>query len=434
VALSELPSSTLTGFVWLLLSTVIARYHLRQERPSGWPAFIAAGPPKTGKTLAGEVVRRLFGLPLSVVRDVAHETERSLWGRRSSSGTFTSSEVLAWPFLLLDECDKADADLRRAVLRLLHGEAQVAGEGAELVDVAPVCLATLNVEEGKPARIDPAYRRRSVVLDTTALEPLLGDIEEAARAVLDDLPRLDLNRLRPPLTELPADARGELKEALRWGLTEPGWRMVDTRSLELAALGRMALVGCDAMTAALATVLDYCACAATVGEADTRELPALQRALASQLPLRAAIEAAQTEQATLEAATATRLLEAQRQTLALVGARQAMAQRLLDAERQIANVPAVHRAEAAGLRARLGAIRQKVLASRSKATLEEATALADETMASLGLLQAHVEVARDRREEQHRLTRQAKALPPGAPAFPSTDELLAHGGAAPFHR
>lgn len=53
----------------LLVCTVIARRHLRQARPSGWLAGIAAGPTGTGKTLIGSVVCQVTGTdPAAAVR------------------------------------------------------------------------------------------------------------------------------------------------------------------------------------------------------------------------------------------------------------------------------------------------------------------------------------------------------------------------------
>lgn len=67
-ALAPLPAPH-RALTRLLVCTVIARRHLRQARPSGWLAGIAAGPTGTGKTLIGSVVCQVTGTdPAAAVR------------------------------------------------------------------------------------------------------------------------------------------------------------------------------------------------------------------------------------------------------------------------------------------------------------------------------------------------------------------------------
>jgi hypothetical protein len=337
-ALAELPSETLRGFVRLLLSVTVARHHLRGERTTGWLALIACGPSGTGKTLAGHIAARVLGLdPAQVVRLADAETEQSLWGRREQAPggewQLIPAVALSWPLLVLDELDKAPGDLRRSLSKLLQGEARVAGEGAQVLEIAPAVLVTMNCP---PAQVRPEYRRRAVMLDTAPLRLLLASrLEIPARRLLNEpggLPRLTLAELRPPRFALPAPLLDELRQGLRAGLTADGYAAVTIPGLELATLGRAGLLGCSLDAAVRGTVTDYLACAAK-GEWIENE--------------------------------AERLADAGE----LVGARALIAQRLVDAERLIANVPPARRDYARGIRAMLADYRRRALESRTRASL-----------------------------------------------------------------
>jgi len=231
------------GLVRLMASTTVARYHLRAARSSGWLAGIACGPTGTGKTLAARILCRIFGLDeATTIRLVESETERSLWGRREQvDGTWTMarSAVLDYPLVVLDEIDKAPSDLRTAVLKLLQGETRVPGEGDQVLAVAPAVLAITN---GAPASIRAEYRRRAVVVDTSPLLPVLGDLDQVARRILTPgtLARIDLGAAVPPLAELDEDSLDVMRTLLRQVLRDAAWRECDRQGVELAALGRLA--------------------------------------------------------------------------------------------------------------------------------------------------------------------------------------------------
>lgn len=377
----------------------MARHHLRHERGSGWLCGVACGPTGTGKTLAGRIVCRAFGLDeSSAVRLTESETERSLWGRREKvkvgrghAWVMTPAVVLGYPFLVLDEIDKAPADLRIAVLKLLQGEARVAGEGDDVLSVAPAVLATTN---GGPSSLRPEYRRRAVVLDTTPLLPLLRDIDLAARHVLEPgvLPRLDLDKLRPPATKLDDEDRDLLRSLLRAVLTDEAWRETDRVGLELAVLGRLAFMGDSSSleSAVLGTVVDYVSCAATIGQVTDGGLGLLHAAARGDasagyggaVGVLTALETAKTERETLEvqrgkAARKVRV-ERHREDLDLVGARAAMRTRLEDTAKMISHVPPSVRAYAAGIRSQLRRLAEDISASRSAEALSDLVDLAAE--------------------------------------------------------
>jgi hypothetical protein len=389
-ALGLLPAETLRAFVRLLVSVVVARHHLHEARPSGWLSAIACGPTGTGKTLAGAIVCRVLGLnPALHIRLVGSETERSLWGRREQvpggGWAFRPSPALGLPFLGLDELDKAPAELRVATLKLLQGEARVPAEDG-VVEVLPAVLATTNAS---PASIRSEYQRRAVVLGTSALQPLLADMDVAAGRILAPgrLPALDLGRLRPPSSELPeADLRA-MRELLKTALTEDGWVLCGLRGLELAALGRAAVWGLGTSDAAVGTATDYLACAWTVGEVLPERLADLRLALSSGAPPALALEAGEAERKALVAARQAAKTAREAEVLKLIGARAAVAARIEEVERLVARrcrFGQPGHARAVGYCRQLSALRRQVLQAKSAERLEELRELGDRLLAALG--------------------------------------------------
>ena len=369
-ALEALPAEGLRAAFRLLASTTLARAHLRHEVRSAWPALLAAGPTKTGKTLLGEGICALFGLERSqALRLVPSETEHSLWGRRErgAEGTWhvEPAGALSAAFLVLDEWDKASPEVRRATLRLVQGETVVAAEGSDTLEVAPTVLLTTNAS---PDVLPEEYRRRSFVLSTAPLRALLTDaLDEGAGAFLERLPRLDLARARPGAPLAP-EVSAELRALAREGLTEDGVALVELRGLELAARGRVGLGAPSAEEAALATLADYLTLAETTGEASAARPPRLLEALGARS---AALVAADT--ARLATGRRRAAAERERASLELVAARAEAAAVLEAAAASIARLPswaAPRRAEAAGLRAALRSARGHIAASRSEDALD----------------------------------------------------------------
>ena len=76
---ADLPCEAYRAMLRLQLSAVIARRHLLDAHPSGWPSFLAAGDTGDGKTLLARLMCRLLGLvEPSHVRFVQNETPGSL--------------------------------------------------------------------------------------------------------------------------------------------------------------------------------------------------------------------------------------------------------------------------------------------------------------------------------------------------------------------
>jgi hypothetical protein len=254
----------LRALVRLLVSAACARHHLRGTRTAGWLSGIAVGPTQTGKTLAGLIVAKALWLdPETAKRLTSTETEKSLWGRREQQTKDTwvirPAPVLGWPFVIVDELDKAPAPVRKATLRLLQGETRVPGEPGQVVEIACTALVTSNTDA---TVVPPEYRRRSVVVDTAGAPVIAYDV---AADVLADVPRLPYPHLRPPAAALPAGLITEMQDVLKEHLSMEGWQLADVRALESAALGRAALTGADLDDAVADTIGDYLTCAATTG-------------------------------------------------------------------------------------------------------------------------------------------------------------------------
>jgi hypothetical protein len=269
-ALAHLPTKPHRAFFRLLADGIVARHHLHDEEPSSWLSFLAVGETGTCKSLLAFGACNMFGLdPVRAILSVPAETERSFWGRRYqvAGGTWKlrPAPVLSYPFLGLDELDKASPPTQRACLKLLQGETRVRGEEGELVEVTPTVMVLSN---SSVSLIPPEYRRRSLTLDTRPLADQLAglDLDRTAQCFLDALTVLDLDALEFPSQPVPEAEFAEMRRALRAGLSEVGWRMSDRRALVHLVPGRMALSGLGVREAAMAVVSDYLDVAETVCE------------------------------------------------------------------------------------------------------------------------------------------------------------------------
>jgi hypothetical protein len=150
---------------------------------------------------------------------------------------------------------------------LLLGTTRVELEG-EVRTIRPLIYTALNTNRGGLRELDDAYIRRSVVIDTTPLRELLVDADLAMARLFDGcgrIPRLSLERLKPPLAALPPDLWRLPRDELRHDLTEDGWALSDTESLARVALGRAAYTHGDLEQDVLAVALDALCCASTRG-------------------------------------------------------------------------------------------------------------------------------------------------------------------------
>ncbi len=254
------------AFLELLVCAVIARHHLGAQRREAHLGFIAIGETGTGKSAMGGLVCHLFGLPgpLHKMHVPAH-TAGSMLGRRvqdADGWRFVPAPVTRLPFVMLDEFDKAEEPVQRRAWLFLDGSLDQQLED-QVHELLPTPLLTANPPRSgdRYAHLRQEYRRRSVVLDTGAmagrsheLEDLLGRFYATAAAT----DRLHLDALVPPAA-LDASAL-EVLRTVRHALTPHGAEeFPGLRALELATLGRCALLGdgADQAAAAYATGVAY---------------------------------------------------------------------------------------------------------------------------------------------------------------------------------
>lgn len=246
------------AFVELMASAVIARHHLGAAHPEGHLGFMAIGPTGTGKSSVAAVVCHLFGWPLEEhLVDMPHESAGSLLGRREQEAGggwhWEPAPMTRLPFVVLDEFDKADRGVQLQAWRYFQGRLRVRTENG-VHELRPTPLLTANGDPDQVTRQE--YRRRSGVLFTGAMAGRGREIGRLMRQ-LSPADRLDLGRLVPP-ARLDDGALAVL-EAAEEALTEAGREEFDLPGLELAALGRCALLGdgADQELAAYATAVAY---------------------------------------------------------------------------------------------------------------------------------------------------------------------------------
>lgn len=278
--LRMLPCEAYRAMLRLLLAAVVARHHLRAVLPDTalWPSFIAIGDTGHGKTLMARIVCRLLGLPeRTITRQVPAATPGQIIGRTERNGSgwrVVPSPLLGYPLAILDEWDKAPADVRAAAWTLLQGNATEEPEDGARVEIRPVVYAPSNARPAELARmLDRAYLSRAVVLSTWSLADLLTDVDLTAAALADPavVPRLPaLDSLVPPVTTLPAEVVRWMRDGLRSALTPDGWNLTRVESLALLPAGLAALypanrpAGERVEMAAIQVVLDYLTVTATL--------------------------------------------------------------------------------------------------------------------------------------------------------------------------
>jgi hypothetical protein len=219
----------------------------------------------------------VYGLVDSQAIKVAQwETPGSLVARRDRDSRAATgwrvnrSPPLGLPYLCVDEWEKAALAVQAAAGGLLLGNAVDELEG-ERFELRPTVYVTLNTGREGLRALHSAHVRRSVVLDTTRLKPLLSDLDRDMERLLSSgkvpIPRLSLERLRPPVRALPPDLRELMRSELRAGLTNDGWELTQVEAVARIAIGRATITESDLEQAVLATVYDYLTCASTLGHA-----------------------------------------------------------------------------------------------------------------------------------------------------------------------
>ena len=415
------------AFLRLLLSAVVARWHLAERLPGAlWPGFVCLGGTGVGKTAMAELCCHLFGLDTAGhVVILRTETEGSVLGRRAAAAggfRFAPSPYLERPFLCLDEFDKAERPLQREALVLLQGRSHEEREGERLLIRLTVMLA-LN----PPASVDDAYRRRSVVLNLGAARP--AGLSARLRALYQEaLPRLSLDDLRPPHERLPEDPVRIIGEVPR-ALNEEGKRLYDGRMLEPCVLGRAALLGLgpeDALdVAALAVAFDYLVCAETVCETRPGWRSQLTGAVEymhthPERPGAEALARAFDEHEQAQAAAGVdrsrKRIAASGEDVALTVARGELAKELEEAARDITQVPRPERPRAQGLRDGLRKLGKRAKDAHSADGLEEVRAASAAVLSEARELHRRIEEDRQTEQDAARAAAEGRKKSPAAQA------------------
>ena len=271
-----LPTELHRAFFRLLLSGIIAKYHLSDVYDDGYPAFILGGETKSFKTALAKVVCRLLGLKpeeniYPLFSAIAGEFGIRRFRTKEQKFTIAASPLFRQPFVCLDEFDKViDRDTRRNVLFFLDGRQKFTVEG-ERVENRVCTMVTLNTRIGKDGierfGIPAPYIRRSIVADTEHVGSELRDVDLVAKRIFEmkDFPKIILNRLRLVHTELANDVFSCLRNLLMNYTNEAFQGLIDTRPLVILSLGRSALLDGDVRAAMYQTLWDRLICLESLG-------------------------------------------------------------------------------------------------------------------------------------------------------------------------
>ena len=206
-AIGCFPTEAQRAFVRLQLAAVIARWHLADEYSTGWPGFIAIGDSKTGKTAVASLVAHVYGLSeLQTIRSAFRETPGSLVGRRERDGQSATgwrverSPALALPYICIDEWPRASRELQAAAGGLLLGATadELEGERFELRPTVYVTLDTARGLEGPRPRLRAQILRARYHAAASPACPISMSRCGGCSRRADGIPRLRLERLRPP--------------------------------------------------------------------------------------------------------------------------------------------------------------------------------------------------------------------------------------------
>jgi len=271
-----LPTDLHRAFFRLVLSGIIAKYHLSDVYDDGYPALILGGETKSFKTALASVACRLLGLKpeesiYPLFSAIAGEFGVRRFRAKGESFHIATSPLFKKPFVCLDEFDKVpDRDTRRNVLFFLDGRRKFPVEG-ELVENLVCTMVTLNTRIGKDgiARfgIPEPYIRRSIVADTEHVRMELRDVDLVAKKIFEmkEFPKIDLGKLRITHTELPEDVFNCLRNLLMNCTDEAFQGLIDTKPLVIITLGRSALLGGDMKEAMYQTLWDRLVCLESLG-------------------------------------------------------------------------------------------------------------------------------------------------------------------------
>ena len=242
-------------FVTLLTDTIVARRHLALSRNEPWPGYIAIGGSGTGKTTMHRLICRLFGfdpVPCTVNLTQAH-TRGALKGTVIAGHGFMPSPYMRLPYLAFEEIDK-EKTLISLVDPYFLGEISHETRGQPYhIFPAPAIFANPpdDIKAGRYSLVHPAWRRRSVLLDTQYMSPREKEQIEDFADWLDNPGNLSPGLLELDSFTVPGRLSDPGKAVLQCvrELLSPDFRNRDlycgTGPLELISLGHAAVYGCS---------------------------------------------------------------------------------------------------------------------------------------------------------------------------------------------
>jgi hypothetical protein len=434
---ADILPAPLAALARLVVDAVVFRRHFPEHARQ--PGFVVFGSKGTGKTAVAELVAQALGFEFrTVLRELSSLSPGGLVGRRRQEAggrwVFDSSEVADLPFVVLDEADKAEGELRREMFRLFGEHPRIVIEGSDVL-LRGVPLVVFNAplgkgETGLPTNVlHEAHFRRSIVCSTHGLPA--HQIDELPvrlrRHYADPVasgPLVSLADCTPPGERLP-DAAVAVLRLIREVLTTVGRPFVQLEALEVVTLGRAGRLGCrpgDNLAGAVAGVVtDVLTCWETVpGVVEpgwTVDPDAWRRALGDAPGMEEFLAAASRAAEHRRAVTVERAARRSRadvEDLSLTGERARLRALLDEAISSISRVPKGYGPQAAGLRAQLRKLREDAGTARSKERLEEIAANAAPVLSQASdlvraIYQRRIEIERAQRARVE-ADRQAKEL------------------------
>lgn len=354
---------------------------------------------------------------LAAVVEPGDETAASVGGRRAAGAGGQMARdvplIASLPLVVFDDVDKMPAQVRQAFWPYLRGEVRQLTEG-QTRRLRPVAAVTYNPRAGQdPDLLLPTgWARRSLLLDADYALAHRGELRQAVagyyrpgNAGQRARDRLDLDALRPPAANLDGDGVAVL-ETVATMFVDPD-RAWPSTGLELAALGRAALLGNDGpLRAAVATAVDYLMVASTVAGVVREDWPAYTaeivrwEAQAGRRDIADLVAAYQSARSAQSSEARTRRLASQADSIDLVGARAELVAGLEQAELSIRNLPPACRARGKGTRAQLGELRRRAGNTKTAAALADIEALAAGPLGQAAYLRRAVDTEREQQRQQ----------------------------------
>jgi hypothetical protein len=260
-------------FVRMLIDAIIARRHLANTRNEPWPGFVGIGGSGTGKTTMHRLICRMcdFEITACTVNLTRAHTSgelKGLWGGPKYG--FVPSKYMGFPYLVFEEVDK-DAEKIKLVDPYFLGEikAETRGKSYRILPV-PVILGNPPEKGDRYSLVHPAWRRRSVFLDTQYLSAAEKISIEDFAEWLDTPGNLEPGMLHIENFKVPERLSESGKAILQCvrELLSTDFRNRDlysgTGPLELITLGHVALHGQSHEIAAWHVGLYYLGIASTI--------------------------------------------------------------------------------------------------------------------------------------------------------------------------